>query len=135
MTKDGCAFCIDNNLLRVKVLYEDDLWYITDMEEGSINNAAMAITKRHIETPFELNHKEWLALQDIINKMKRFVDKIEQPAGYNLGWNIYRTGGQNVAHAHLHLLARYDDEPLAGKGIRYAFKQASNLRSNSKLKS
>ncbi|MDQ5932006.1 MAG: hypothetical protein QG649_91, partial [Patescibacteria group bacterium] len=31
-------------------------------------------------------------------------------------------------HAHLHLLARYDDEPLAGKGIRYAFKQQDNQR-------
>ena len=98
------------------------------MEEGSINNAAMAMTKRHIETPFEINKEEWLALHGIINKMKVFVDDVEQPSGYNLGWNILPTGGQNVAHAHLHLLARYDDEPLAGKGIRYAFKQPENIR-------
>ena len=52
----------------------------------------------------------------------------ELPQGYNLGWNILPTGGQNVAHAHLHLIGRYDDEPLRGKGIRYAFKQPSNKR-------
>ncbi|HTE22587.1 MAG TPA: HIT domain-containing protein [Candidatus Limnocylindria bacterium] len=50
------------------------------------------------------------------------------PDGYNLGWNIYPTGGQNVDHAHLHLIPRYKDEPLATKGIRYAFKQSSNRR-------
>lgn len=123
-----CPFCIENNLLRVNVLYQDDLWYITDMEEGSINNAVMAITKRHIETPFEINDQEWKALHSLLTRMKKLVDHKELPNGYNLGWNIHKTGGQNVAHAHLHLLGRYDDEPLAGKGIRYAFKQAENKR-------
>lgn len=123
-----CPFCIENNLLRVTVLYEDDLWYVTDMEEGSINNATMAITKRHIETPFEINAQEWEQLQNVIETMKDLVDDKEMPQGYNIGWNVYKTGGQNVAHAHLHLLGRYDNEPLAGKGIRYAFKQPNNRR-------
>jgi histidine triad (HIT) family protein len=123
-----CPFCIDNNLLRVNVLYQDNLWYIADMEEGSINNAVMAITKRHIETPFEINEKEWCALHGLLAEMKKLVDDKDKPEGYNLGWNINKTGGQNVAHAHLHLLARYKDEPLAGKGIRYVFKQPDNKR-------
>ena len=123
-----CSFCIQNKLLRVDVLYQDDLWYVTAMEEESINNAVMAITKRHIETPFEINEKEWDALHSLLNKMKRLVDDKDKPEGYNLGWNIKETGGQHVAHAHLHLLARYKDEPLAGKGIRYAFKQPDNKR-------
>lgn len=128
MNEKLCPFCKDNDLLRVNVLYEDDLWYITDMEEGSINNAVMAITKRHIETPFDINQGEWLSLHTLMTQMKQLVDSKEKPDGYNLGWNVYPTGGQNVAHAHLHLLARYKDEPLAGKGIRYAFKQLSNQR-------
>lgn len=129
-THQLCPFCIENDLLRVKVLYQDDLWYITDMEEGSINNAVMAITKRHIETPFEINEQEWHALRTLLDKMKSLVDDKDKPTGYNLGWNIHKTGGQNVTHTHLHLLARYDDEPLAGKGIRYAFKQPENRRTS-----
>jgi len=131
-SKKQCPFCIQNNLLRVNVLYEDELWYITDMEEGSINNAAMAITKRHIETPFDLSEDEWLSLQKLLHKMKKIVDDKEMPSGYNIGWNVHKTGGQNVAHAHLHLLARYEDEPLSGKGIRYAFKQLNNQRTTKK---
>jgi histidine triad (HIT) family protein len=98
------------------------------VEQGSINNAVMAITKRHIETPFEINKNEWGKLQSTIEKMKDIVDVKDEPDGYNIGWNVHKTGGQNVAHAHLHLLARYKDEPLAGKGIRYAFKQPENSR-------
>lgn len=123
-----CPFCLENRLLRVEVLYEDDLWYITDMPEGSITNAVMAITKRHIETPFEINEAEWLALRNLLSEMKTLVDSREQPDGYNLGWNILPTGGQNVAHAHLHLFGRYNGEPLAGKGVRYVFKQVDNQR-------
>jgi histidine triad (HIT) family protein len=126
--KDPCPFCIENNLLRGDLLFENDLWYITNLEEGSIENATMAITRRHILTPFEINAEEWASLQNIIDTMKQLVDSKERPDGYNLGWNIEPAGGQNVAHAHLHLLARYGDEPLAGKGIRYAFKQPSNQR-------
>lgn len=123
-----CPFCLENQLLRVNLLHEDELWYVADMEEGSINNAVMAITKRHIETPFEINEQEWAALRTLLNSMKELVDNKDEPDGYNLGWNVYKTGGQNVSHAHLHLLARYSDEPLAGKGIRYAFKQKDNQR-------
>ena len=88
----------------------------------------MAITKRHIQTPFEINEEEWSALHVLLDEMKRLVDEKDKPEGYNLGWNINKTGGQNVTHAHLHLLARYKDEPLAGKGIRYIFKQCDNKR-------
>ena len=128
-----CPFCIENNLLRVIILYQDDLWYVTDMEEGSINNAVMAITKRHIETPFEINDDEWSHLKQLLPKLKNLVDAKKQPDGYNLGWNVYQAGGQNVTHAHLHLLARYKDEPLAGKGIRYAFKQPENTRPTNQI--
>ena len=73
------------------------------IEEGSINNAMMAITKRHIKSPFEINNNEWKTLQKVIPEMKRFIDTKEIPDGYNLGWNVETTGGQNVEHAHLHL--------------------------------
>lgn len=130
MSQSDCPFCIENNLLEVNVLYEDDLWYITDMQQGSINNATMAITKRHIETPFEISLEEWQRLHKLLSKMKQLVDTVEPADGYNIGWNVATAGGQNVPHAHLHLLARYKDEPLAGKGIRHAFKQAQNTRPN-----
>jgi hypothetical protein len=33
-----------------------------------------------------------------------------------------------VFHAHLHVIPRFADEPLAGRGIRYALKQPTNRR-------
>jgi diadenosine tetraphosphate (Ap4A) HIT family hydrolase len=127
MNTDDCPFCLKNNLLNVEVLFEEDLWYFTSMKEGAIQNAGMAITKRHVETPFDINKTEWERLHELLPKFKEILDE-DSPSGYNIGWNVYPAGGQHVNHAHLHIIARYENEPLAGKGIRYAFKQDANLR-------
>lgn len=128
MSQDLCAFCTENNLLRGDILYnDDDLWYFVSFTEGAIQNAGMAITRRHVETPFDFSKEEWMRLHDLLPKFKALLDG-DSPQGYNIGWNVYPTAGQHVKHAHLHIVARYDDEPLAGKGIRYAFKKDTNAR-------
>lgn len=127
----NCPFCLENNLLRVGILYQDDLWYFTDQDPEEGSNAGLAITKRHVQTPFEINETEWTALHALLPKFKQFIDDRETPHGYNLGWNVYRPAGQTVDHAHLHIAARYEDEEHAGKGIRYHFKPSRNSRSTS----
>ena len=128
MNNPSCPFCLSNGLLKVELLYQDDLWYFVEMKEKAIQNAGMAITKRHIETPFEINDQEWSRLRLLLPSFKELLENKEAAQGYTIGWNVSSTGGQHVAHAHLHIIARYDDEPLAGKGIRYAFKADTNRR-------
>lgn len=96
-------------------------------DDGELKGGGMIITKRHVVTPFEINEDEWSALRILLPIFKKFVD-VYHPDGYNLGWNILPDAGQNVAHAHLHFFPRHKDEPLVGKGIRYAFKQQANKR-------
>ena len=129
MANTLCPFCLENKLIRGKTLYEDSLWYYQEFDDFEIKHGGMIITKRHVATPFEINAEEWAALHDLLPKFKALIDEYS-PGGYNLGWNIHPIGGQNVEHAHLHLIPRYADEPLAGKGIRHAFKQPSNRRKN-----
>lgn len=125
----NCPFCIPNPVIRGEILFEDDLWYYITAEDGELKHGGMIITKRHIPTPFEINQEEWMRLHELLPTFKKLIDESD-PHGYNLGWNIEPVGGQNVEHAHLHFIGRYDDEPLAGKGIRYAFKQPSNKRNS-----
>lgn len=122
-----CPFCLDNGLLRGEVLYKDELWYYVQGDDGELKGGGMAITMRHIATPFELHQDEWLALHALLPTFRSLVDQYS-PDGYNIGWNVGEAGGQNVMHAHLHFVPRYADEPLAGKGMRYAFKQTGNRR-------
>ena len=75
------------------------------------------------------------APHELLPVFKKMLDTNEPAQGYNIGWNVLGTGGQNVAHAHLHIIARYDDAPLAGKDIRSAFKGDGNLRLSSRMES
>jgi len=127
MSEEPCPFCLENKLARGKILYQDSLWYYQEFEDLELKNGGMIITQRHVRTPFEINEVEWIALRELLPTFKGLVDRYS-PDGYNLGWNIGTVGGQNVAHAHLHLIPRYADEPLATKGIRHAFKQPTNRR-------
>jgi len=123
----NCNFCLGNSRLKGEIIAENDLCYAVESIDPILRHAGMIITERHIETPFEINCNEWIALKALMVEVKTILDK-HNPDGYNIGWNIGEIAGQNVGHAHLHVIARFRDEPLAYKGIRYAFKQKENKR-------
>lgn len=127
MNMKKCKFCLKNNILKGQILAENDLCYFVESIDPILKNAGMIITKRHISTPFEINKNEWFAIKDLLEEVKTILDRYE-PDGYNIGWNVGDAAGQNVEHAHLHVVARFKDEPLAYKGLRYAFKQPGNQR-------
>ena len=77
---------------------------------------------------FDLTPQEWAATYDLLQRAKALLDAAHHPEGYNLGWNVGYIGGQDISHAHLHVIPRFGDEPHAGKGIRYWLKQADNKR-------
>lgn len=68
--------------------------------------------------------------QKLLKDLKKYIDETYHPDGYNIGWNVGDVAGQHVAHAHLHVIPRFADEPLAGKGLRHFFKQDSNIRAS-----
>jgi len=86
------------------------------------------IPKSKVETPFDLSEQEWLDTKKMIDMVKRYIDEKYKPDGYNLGWNVGRVAGQEVAHVHLHIIPRFADEPYAGKGIRHWLKKEENMR-------
>ncbi|WP_338061956.1 HIT family protein [Lysinibacillus fusiformis] len=57
-----------------------------------------------------------------LQEVKKYLDSHYKLNVYNLVWNYGRSAGQHIPHALLHVFPRYDNEPLAGKGIRYIFK-------------
>lgn len=93
------------------------------LKDNILKGSYVIIPKSQVETPFDLSEEEWADTLLLLKEVKLYLDKKYKPDGYNVGWNVGKAGGQNVAHAHLHVLPRYKDEPLAGKGIRFMFKQ------------
>jgi len=120
-----CPFC---QLVDEVVLIENDLCIAIQTRDPVLLGSAMLFPRAHRATPFDITADEWAATRELLLALRDQIDRDHRPDGYNIGWNVGAVGGQEVEHAHLHLIPRFADEPLAGRGIRHAFKQPSNAR-------
>lgn len=103
-----------------------------NLKHNTMIGSYVIIPKSEVNSPFDLTDKEWSDSRELLLKVKKYIDETYKPDGYNIGWNVGAVAGQSVAHAHMHIIPRYADEPLAGKGIRSWFKQPENIRASLK---
>lgn len=103
-----------------------------NLKDNTLIGSYVIIPKSEVGSPFELSDKEWADSKSLMLEVKKYVDEKYAPDGYNIGWNVGEVAGQSVAHAHMHIIPRYADEPYAGKGLRYWFKSPENVRASLK---
>jgi diadenosine tetraphosphate (Ap4A) HIT family hydrolase/8-oxo-dGTP pyrophosphatase MutT (NUDIX family) len=124
---EQCIFCNYKNNDNETVLFENDFCVCLDQyHENILIGSCIIIPKAHKVTVFDLSYEEWEATKKLVDKVKNYLDLKYKPDGYNVGWNVGAAGGQDVFHAHLHIIPRHADEPRAGNGIRYWIKQKEN---------
>ena len=71
----------------------------------------------------ELTPAEWADTRDLLLQARMALHDLLAPDGYLLGWN---QGG--VLHPHMHVIQRFDDEPLADCWLRSAINVPENRR-------
>ena len=120
-----CPFC---HLEEETVLTESEYSVAILTRDPVLVASAMIIPRSHRATPFDLSPEEGADTFTVALAAKARLDREFAPDGYNVGWNCGAVAGQEVAHAHMHLIGRFNDEPLAGRGIRWALKQPANQR-------
>jgi histidine triad (HIT) family protein len=111
-----------------KVIFENDLVLFMRNErvQGALKHSGVIIPVQHRETVFDLSEAEITATFRLLSVVKKWMDDSFAPDGYNIGWNCGRIGGQEVFHAHMHVIPRFRQEPLAGKGLRTLLKSDVN---------
>jgi len=126
---------IDLNIESGEPHFENDTMIAVksnNLKNNTLVGSYVIIPKSEVGSPFELSDKEWADSKSLMLEVKKYIDNKYSPDGYNIGWNIGKVAGQEVAHAHMHIIPRYSDELYAGKGLRYWFKQPENIRSSLK---
>jgi diadenosine tetraphosphate (Ap4A) HIT family hydrolase len=98
------------------------------MEQPVLKGSGIIIPKAHRATVFDLTPEEWAATYELLGRVRAKLEQELRPDGYNVGWNCGKVGGQEIHHAHLHVIPRFADEPFAGKGIRHWLKSDANRR-------
>lgn len=123
----SCPYCLLNEPDQ-QVLFKDDLVvFLQDARfEGALKHSGVIIPVAHRETVFDLTADEVAATFRMLGGVKRWMDDEFKPDGYNVGWNCGAVGGQDLFHAHMHVIPRFAQEPLAGKGIRALLKSDAN---------
>lgn len=99
--------------------------------QGALVGSGIIVPVRHVPTVFDLTNNEVRATFLLLAEVKAWMDVTYQPDGYNVGWNCGAAAGQEIMHAHLHVIPRFKDEPFAGRGIRSWLKEDANRRPRS----
>lgn len=116
MAWPNCRFCLPNGLLLDRPLAETARFYLLGSIDATRPAQAIVVPRRHVETPFELVPEEWHDLGDALLLAREHLAAFK-PDGFTIGWNVGAAAGQEVFHAHLHVIARFAGEASAGRGL------------------
>jgi diadenosine tetraphosphate (Ap4A) HIT family hydrolase len=123
----ACPYCFVGEPEQDVVFKADLVWFLQDRRhQGALKHSGIIIPVAHRETVFDLTEPEIAATFRLLSRVKAWMDAAFAPDGYNVGWNCGRVGGQEIFHAHMHIIPRFRQEPLAGKGIRSLLKSEAN---------
>ena len=122
-----CPYCEPLDAPARVLFREPQVMYVEDERfQGALKHSGVIIPVRHRPTVFDLTEEEILATFRLLAQVKRWMDEQFRPDGYNVGWNCGAVGGQTLMHAHMHVIPRFAQEPLAGQGIRSLLKSDAN---------
>jgi len=116
---EKCLFCNFEDDEKGRIILENDSFICIEQKDDALVGWCIIAPKRHVETPFEFSNEELVSQNELLVKTKRYLDKKYNPDGYNFGCNFGKVAGQSIPHAHMHIFARYSNEPNAGKGLRW----------------
>lgn len=128
----NCQLCNKKISHPQEVLLENELCFFLDsskyVKEGVLIGSGLIVTKEHFTSVFEMEEEHILSIFSLLEQVKTYLDNKYHPDGYNLGWNVGEVGGQNLEHAHMHVLPRFKQETMAKKGIRYMLKNQPPIK-------
>ena len=119
-----CPFC---NIDPSAVILKNELCFAI-FDKYPVNPGhVLVIPYRHVADYFELTKEEKIAAVELIDEVKKFLDREFSPDGYNVGVNVGKWAGQTVMHVHIHVIPRYrgDVEDPTG-GVRGVIPQRRN---------
>ncbi len=109
-----CIFCrlVAGDIPAAKV-HEDGLT-IAFMDIGQVNPGHVLVaTKRHAATVLDITPEEAAAVMQTAQRVAHAAQAAFDPAGLTLLQANGREGGQTVAHFHLHVVPRHEDDGVA----------------------
>mgnify|MGYP000497350770 FL=1 len=111
---DDCLFC---NIEKSRLVMEEENFYIIRDAFPETDLHTLIISKRHIQSFFELTDSEISSYTKILNKCR--IDLLDQDSsilGFNVGFNDGVDAGQTIMHCHVHIIPRRSGDVINPRG-------------------
>ena len=110
---DGCIFCaILEGTAPSEPLIETDLAFAFMNANPAALGHALVIPKRHATDIWDLSPEDGGAVWTLTQRVAYAARDAFAPDGLNLFQANRRAGWQSVFHFHIHVVPRYEDDPL-----------------------
>jgi histidine triad (HIT) family protein len=73
---------------------------------------AVVITRTHAESVFALDDEDLLAAMQAVRRVGERMKETLKPQGFNILHNVGRVAWQSIFHFHVHVIPRYEEDPL-----------------------
>ena len=112
-----CIFC---QLPSHQIKFQNDLIRVFKDIHPVSTGHTLFISKRHVQSALDLKDEELLSIFNAAKiEAKNLQNDDPTISGFNIGFNVGKTAGQSVMHAHFHLIPRrVGDTPDPFGGIR-----------------
>ena len=114
--KNYCLFCDKNNSKEHKIICENNLFYARYDNYAVSKGHSEIVSKKHIESFFDLTDEEIIQMYDLTKKVKEIIQEKYNPDAYNIGLNNGKEAGQTIHHLHLHIIPRYKGDVKNPRG-------------------
>ncbi|AKG24452.1 HIT family protein [Calothrix sp. 336/3] len=122
-----CLFCNPHRNLRI-ITESANAYAMFDGYPVSKGHV-LVIPKRHVSNYFDLPLAEQSACWLMVNRVQEILTQEFAPDGFNVGMNIQRAAGQNMMHASIHIIPRYQGDAMAKRGgMRCVIPQKSVIK-------
>lgn len=76
----------------------------------------LVVPRQHVASLFDLPAEEQAELWKLVTEVRVQLLEELRPAGFNIGVNDGQAAGQTVAHAHIHVIPRYNGDVADPRG-------------------
>lgn len=116
-----CIFCkiVAGDIPSYKVAENDLAYAFLDIHPANPGHT-LVIPKRHAENVFETTPEEWHAMADLTRTLSIAIEKATDADGLNIKMNNREHGGQDVMHAHVHIVPRFKGDGVVKPLIQKA---------------
>ena len=103
-----CLFCkVQESKYEKEIIYANDLFYATRDSYPVTKLHTLIISKRHIQSYFEMNNDEIKSINTILNEQRKEIVQLDSSVtAFNIGINDGKDAGQSIPHLHVHLIPR-----------------------------